>query len=178
MKSTLRPLIRFFLGCSLWLLAFSSFGWAESPRTSQHAMSRLLLEKFKIGKDITGEAGPVGSESSSDQSWKNSEILSYSKTHGAFKGVELNGATIKQDKKATVSLYGRYIPFASILNGDVPAPAEGQAFLTTIRKYTTRPSSTAETRFRPSRQQDVVEPRATSLLAPLPSSPPPAYPQH
>jgi lipid-binding SYLF domain-containing protein len=112
---------------------------------TQHAMNQFLSEKFKVGKDVTGEAGPVSSATSSDQGWKNSEILSYSKSHGAFKGVELHGASVKQDKKATVSLYGRYIPFGSILAGNVPAPAESEAFLTTVGKYTTKASPPGNT---------------------------------
>jgi lipid-binding SYLF domain-containing protein len=103
---------------------------------NQNALNRLLLQKFKVGTDVTGQAGPVGSEASGDPSWKQADILSYSRSRGAFRGIDFKGIAVRQDKNATVALYGRYIPFASILTGKVPAPAVSETFLTTIRKYT------------------------------------------
>ena len=114
----------------------------------QSAIERLLARKFKVGANIPGKAGPVGPDASGDTEWKNSEILSYSKSHGVFAGVDLNGASLKQDKDATVELYGRYIPFASILAGKVPPTANSANFLATVRKYTSEASRTREGRLR------------------------------
>lgn len=102
----------------------------------QGALDRLLASKFKIGANISGKPGPVGLDVRSDNDWKNSEILSYSKSRGAFAGVDLSGASLKQDKDATVELYSRYIPFASVLEGKVPPTANSTNFLATVRKYT------------------------------------------
>jgi SH3 domain-containing YSC84-like protein 1 len=102
-----------------------------------NALNHLLSSKFKTGSNILGTAGPVGSETSTNNDWKNSEILSYSKSRGAFAGVDLKGAAVKQDKDATISLYGKYIPFASILAGKIHPPASSHLFLATIRRYTT-----------------------------------------
>ena len=99
-------------------------------------MQHLLTSKFKIGAEASGAAGPVGRQASGDTDWKmKSEILSYSRTRGAFTGIDLNGASVKQDKDETAVMYGKVIPFNALLSGKVPAPAISKNFLSTIRKY-------------------------------------------
>jgi lipid-binding SYLF domain-containing protein len=99
-------------------------------------MQHLLTSKFKIGAEASGAAGPVGRQASGDTDWKmKSEILSYSRTRGAFAGIDLNGASVKQDKDETAVMYGKVIPFTALLSGKVPAPAISKNFLSTIRKY-------------------------------------------
>lgn len=103
---------------------------------NQKGMDHLLSSKFKIGAEATGAAGPVGRQAAGDTDWKmKAEILSYSRARGAFAGINLNGASIKQDKDETAVLYGKYIPFESLLAGKVPAPASSSTFLATVRKY-------------------------------------------
>ncbi len=102
---------------------------------NRDAANRLLSSTLKIGGDVSGTAGPVGPDVSNNPEWRNSEILSYSKSRGAFAGIDLKGAALKQDKSATIGLYGRYIPFGSILSGKVRPPADSDTFLTAIRKY-------------------------------------------
>src|SRR5215469_5120842 len=89
-----------------------------------------------MGTNASGKPGPVGAETSKETDWKNSEVLGYSRSHGAFAGINLKGAVFKQDKNSTIGLYGKYIPFASILSGKVRVPPESHSFLATIRKYT------------------------------------------
>jgi SH3 domain-containing YSC84-like protein 1 len=102
---------------------------------NRDAANRLLSSTLKIGGDVSGTAGPVGTDVSNNPEWRNSEILSYSKSRGAFAGIDVKGAALKQDKNATIDLYGRYIPFGSILSGKVRPPADSATFLTAIRKY-------------------------------------------
>jgi SH3 domain-containing YSC84-like protein 1 len=99
-------------------------------------MQHLLSSKFKIGAEASGAAGPVGRQAAGDTDWKmKSEILSYSRSRGAFAGINLNGASIKQDKDETAVLYSKVVPFTAILSGRVPAPAVARNFLSTVRKY-------------------------------------------
>jgi lipid-binding SYLF domain-containing protein len=63
------------------------------------------------------------------------EVLSYSRSRGAFIGIDLNGAVVKQDKDETALLYGKFIPFETILSGKVPPPDVAQTFLATVQKY-------------------------------------------
>lgn len=99
-------------------------------------MQHLLTSKFKIGAEASGAAGPVGRQAAGSTDWKmKSEILSYSRSRGAFAGINLNGASVKQDKDETAVMYGKVIPFNALLSGKVPAPAISKNFLSTIRKY-------------------------------------------
>ncbi len=103
---------------------------------NQKGMDHLLSSKFKIGAEITGAAGPVGRQAAADTDWKmKAEVLSYSRSRGAFVGIDLNGAAIKQDKDETALLYGKFIPFEDILSGKIPAPSTAETFLATVRKY-------------------------------------------
>ena len=103
---------------------------------NQKGMDHLLSSKFKIGAEISGAAGPVGRQAAADTDWKmKSEVLTYSRSRGAFAGIDLNGATIKQDKDETALLYGKFFPFEAILSGKVPSPAVAQTFLAAVRKY-------------------------------------------
>ena len=98
-------------------------------------VQKLLSSKFKIGADASAAAGPIGRAASADTNWKlDSEILTYSRAKGLFAGLELNGASIKQDDDTTRELYGRVIPFQTILSGKVPAPAATRTFVSEISK--------------------------------------------
>jgi lipid-binding SYLF domain-containing protein len=100
----------------------------------QNAFSRLLLRKLRIGKDVAGSPGPAQGAGHND-TWRESPILSYSQSHGIFAGIDLRGTTIRQDKKATASLFERYIPILSILSGEVPPTRESRVFLAALGKY-------------------------------------------
>lgn len=103
---------------------------------NQRGMDHLLTSKFKIGAEASGAAGPVGRQVAGDTDWKmKAEVLTYSRSRGAFAGIDLNGAAIKQDKDETAVLYGKYIPFQTVLSGHVTAPESASTFLSTVRKY-------------------------------------------
>jgi SH3 domain-containing YSC84-like protein 1 len=103
---------------------------------NQKGMDHLLSSKFKIGAEATGAAGPVGREVEGDTDWKlKAEILTYSRARGLFAGIDLNGASIKQDRDETAVLYGKILPFQIILSGKVTPPTSSKIFLATIRKY-------------------------------------------
>ena len=108
---------------------------------NQRGMDHLLSSKFKLGAEISGAAGPVGRQASGETDWKmKAEVLSYSRSRGAFVGIDLNGAVIKQDKDETALLYGKFIPFETILSAKVLPPAVAETFLATVRKYASEAS--------------------------------------
>ena len=103
---------------------------------NKKGMDALLSSKFKIGADISAAAGPVGREGEASTDWKmKSEILTYSRARGIFAGIDLSGAKISQDKDDTRLLYGKMIPFSTILSGKVPPPKASEPFLAAVRKY-------------------------------------------
>jgi lipid-binding SYLF domain-containing protein len=61
------------------------------------------------------------------------EILTYSRAKGAFAGLTLEGASIRQDSDSRHAMYGRKLTTLALLLGKVPAPAAAQPFLAEIR---------------------------------------------
>jgi SH3 domain-containing YSC84-like protein 1 len=103
---------------------------------NQKGMDDLLSSKFKIGGDASAAAGPVGREAAADTDWKmKAEILSYSRARGVFAGVDLSGSKVAQDRDETHILYGKMVPFATILNGKIAPPHGSEPFLAAVRKY-------------------------------------------
>jgi lipid-binding SYLF domain-containing protein len=103
---------------------------------NQQGMDNLLSSKFKLGAEGSVAAGPIGRQAEGSTDWKmKSQVLTYSRARGVFAGLELNGAAIKQDNDETRVLYGKFVPFAAILSGKVPAPAGTEAFVAAVRKY-------------------------------------------
>ena len=113
---------------------------------NDNGMERMFSSKFKIGADASAAAGPVGRHVQGETDWKmRAEVLTYSRARGLFAGVTVNGASITQDKDGTRILYGRMIPSAQILKGQVKAPEGSHTFLATVRKYgTTEANAAAE----------------------------------
>jgi len=63
------------------------------------------------------------------------QVLTYSRARGVFAGINLNGAKISQDRDETHVLYGKMVPFATILSGKVSPPNGSEPFLAAVRKY-------------------------------------------
>jgi len=105
---------------------------------NDNGMEKMLSSKFKIGADASAAAGPVGRHVQGETDWKmRAEVLTYSRARGAFAGVTVNGASITQDKDGTRILYGRMIPSAQILKGQVKAPEGSHKFMAAVKKYGT-----------------------------------------
>jgi lipid-binding SYLF domain-containing protein len=103
---------------------------------NKKGMDALLSSKFKIGADASAAAGPVGRAGEASTDWKmKSELLTYSRARGIFAGIDLSGAKVSQDKDETRILYGKMVPFATILGGKVTPPAGSEPFLAAVRKY-------------------------------------------
>jgi len=104
---------------------------------NDNGMQNLLSSKFKLGVDGSVAAGPVGRHAEGSTDWKmRSEVLTYSRARGLFAGVTVNGASITQDKDATRELYGRLVPFKTILTGAVATPQNAESFVSSVRKAT------------------------------------------
>ncbi len=116
---------------------------------NENGMKNLLASKFKLGGDASVAAGPVGRHAAAGTDWKmRAEVLTYSRARGAFAGLSLSGAVIKQHTDDTRAFYGRMIPFRSILTGEITPPADARKFLDALAKYcgAPAPQKTAEKR--------------------------------
>ncbi len=74
---------------------------------NENAVDSLLADKFEIGGEGSVAAGPVGRSASASTDVKlNAQILSYSRSKGAFAGLELKGVVIKPDNEDNLQVYG------------------------------------------------------------------------
>jgi lipid-binding SYLF domain-containing protein len=117
---------------------------------NDQGMQHLLSSKFKLGADASAAAGPVGRDAAADTDWKmRAEVLTYSRARGVFAGIDLNGASITQDKDETRLLYGRFEPFSDILNGKVRAKESSEPFLAAVRRYSSQAKEHSELKTTP-----------------------------
>ena len=109
---------------------------------NEHAVDSLLSDKFEIGGEGSAAAGPVGrSASASTDARMNAQILSYSRSKGAFAGLELKGVVIKPDNENNNQVYG--MTARDILTGgskiSMQTMPEGvRIFPDTLSRYSTR----------------------------------------
>jgi len=98
-------------------------------------VQRLLSSNFQIGADASAAAGPVGRHAEAGTDWKlDTEILTYSRAKGAFAGLTLEGASLRQDSDSEHAIYGRNVTTRAILSGKVAAPSAAKPFLAEIRE--------------------------------------------
>jgi SH3 domain-containing YSC84-like protein 1 len=103
---------------------------------NDRGMQALLKSKFKIGGDASAAAGPVGRAGQAATDWKmNAELLSYSRNKGLFAGIDLDGASVSQNKEDTEVYYSAPQNFESVLRGDVAPPAGAVPFVQTVAHY-------------------------------------------
>jgi lipid-binding SYLF domain-containing protein len=103
---------------------------------NDHALQSLLSDKFKIGADASVAAGPVGRHAAAGTDIKlNAEILSYSRSKGAFAGLSVNGAVVQADQSGDKAMYGSNVTRQEILNGKVAVPKPAQSLLKELAKY-------------------------------------------
>ena len=86
---------------------------------------KLLHDSTKLGADASAAAGPVGRSAEGATDLRlHAEILTYSRSRGAFAGVSLDGQMFKQDTDSNDKLYGRKVaPVDILFKGAVPPPA-------------------------------------------------------
>ena len=105
-------------------------------------LEHLLSSKFQISGEGSAAAGPVGRHASAGTDWKlNTEMLTYSRSKGAFAGVTLEGAVVEQDNDSTKAVYGKEVPFREVLTGKVPVPSPGEKFVAAVTKATSKASA-------------------------------------
>jgi SH3 domain-containing YSC84-like protein 1 len=109
---------------------------------NENAVESLLKDNFEIGGEGSAAAGPVGrSASASTDARLNAQILSYSRSKGAFAGLELKGVVIKPDNEDNLQVYG--MNARDILTGankiSMDAMPEGvRVFPQTLGRYSRR----------------------------------------
>jgi len=100
---------------------------------NDQGFQHLLSSKFALTGEGSVAAGPVGRHASAGTDWKmNTEVLTYSRSRGAFAGITLEGAVIQQDDDSTRAIYGKRMMFRKILSGKVSTPESAEAFVKAV----------------------------------------------
>ncbi len=125
-------------------LTGGSFGWQIGGQSTdlvlvamnQHGLQDMLKSKFKLGADAAASAGPVGrnAQASTDASMR-AEFLTYSRSHGLFAGLDLDGTVLSQNADDTRTEYGADVPFDVVLHGNKTVPENATAFVRTVAHY-------------------------------------------
>src|SRR5438094_7388320 len=101
---------------------------------NEQGFQHLLSSKFALTGEGSVAADPVGRHASAGTDWKmNTEMLTYSRSKGAFAGLTLAGAVVEQDNDSTEAIYGKDVPFRKILLGNVRPPATAAPFMQAVK---------------------------------------------
>jgi|SRR5688572_6220133 len=107
---------------------------------SQAGADKLMKSKFTIGGEGSAMAGPVGAKASTNsEALMKAEMLTYSRSKGAFAGVTLNGSSMKPDDDDNKKLYGKEVKHEEILQDKIPAPATAKELIATLTRYSVVP---------------------------------------
>ena len=103
---------------------------------NKRGAEKLLSSKFTLGADASVAGGPVGRTSSANTDAKmQAQILTYSRTRGAFAGVALDGATLRPDEDTNAELYGSKLSNQTIVMGKTRSPAAASGLTAALTKY-------------------------------------------
>jgi lipid-binding SYLF domain-containing protein len=104
---------------------------------NRRGVEKLLSDKVNLGADASIAAGPVGRTASASTDAKlSAEILAYSRSQGAFAGINLSGGVLRPEKSANANAYGTASPKEVLFGTEVKAPSEAQAFLRSLGSET------------------------------------------
>ncbi|MFA9497158.1 MAG: lipid-binding SYLF domain-containing protein, partial [Deltaproteobacteria bacterium] len=87
---------------------------------TQKAVDKLLTSSFKLGGDASISAGPVGGGAKSNVM---TDIISYTRSKGAYVGVSLEGAVIATRAQWNQAYYGKAVtPVEILVENSVSSP--------------------------------------------------------
>jgi SH3 domain-containing YSC84-like protein 1 len=106
---------------------------------NERGMQRLLNTKFTLGGDATVAAGPVGRDATAQtDALMTAEILSWSRSHGVFAGVSLDGSTLRNDIDVNTEMYGKPWENKQILSSGLAPPTGAGKLIAALNKYSPR----------------------------------------
>ena len=106
------------------------------------AVSGLMKDKFELGAEAGVAGGPVGREASAGtDALMEAKILSYSRSHGVFAGVNLKGIVIRPEDDLNYAVYNKAA--RSLLIEDAPAGSETEEGLSAFPQAISRSAKTS-----------------------------------
>jgi lipid-binding SYLF domain-containing protein len=103
---------------------------------NESGMRQLLESKFTLDAGAGVAAGPIGrSTQASTDAQLTAGILAWSRSRGAFAGMTVGGATLRNDLDENEELYGKRLTNKEILTGAVRPPAAASELLAALNKF-------------------------------------------
>ena len=98
------------------------------------SFKHLMRDKVTLGVDASAAGGPKGRTASAEtNATMKAEILTYSRSRGAFAGISLKGAVLRPDNDANKSLYGRPVEVKELVEHEnVAIPAAARKFVASV----------------------------------------------
>jgi SH3 domain-containing YSC84-like protein 1 len=101
----------------------------------KNGVDQILNGKTKLGGNAAAAAGPTGTAATGyNAGAMSADVLTYSRTKGAFAGVSLEGASMDTDTTANRRLYGKDITAKAIVTGDQEVPAAAKSLVDLLNK--------------------------------------------
>ena len=99
---------------------------------TQKGLDSLMSSSFKVGADASASAGPVGAGTGATVS---SDLVVYSRSKGAFAGVDVSGSGIKPSEDYKKAYYRKdFTPIDIIVKGAVHNPAANAPLTSKVEK--------------------------------------------
>lgn len=102
---------------------------------SRRGAERLMSSKFTLGGEASAAAGPVGRNATAlTDAQMSAEILSWSRSRGVYAGLNLSGATIREDATANQVIYGKQMSTRTVLSSDGLKAPKADDFIAELNK--------------------------------------------
>jgi SH3 domain-containing YSC84-like protein 1 len=104
---------------------------------NRRGVDKLLEDKVSLGADASVAAGPVGrAAGAATDAQLGAEMLSYSRSHGVFAGIDLSGGVLRPDKDADARAYGNDVTARDVVTGAkrVAVLAAADPFMRALRQ--------------------------------------------
>ncbi len=106
---------------------------------NERGVKRLSQSKFTLGADASVAAGPVGRQATAEtDALMTAEILTWSRSRGAFAGISLQGATLRPDHKANTEMYKQSWGIKEIVSSGLEPTEPGRELVKLLNKYSAR----------------------------------------
>lgn len=102
---------------------------------NRRGVNKLLQNNVSLGADVSLAAGPVGrSAHAATDAQLTAQMLSYSRSHGFFAGIDLSGGVLRPDIEADARAYGPDVTALEIVHGSrkVVMPAAAGWFVRAV----------------------------------------------
>jgi SH3 domain-containing YSC84-like protein 1 len=109
---------------------------------NERGMKHLASSKFTLGAEANAAAGPVGRDATAQtDAMMSAEILSWSRSRGAFAGISLSGATLRNDLDENKAMYGQRWTNKEVFASGLKPPAGARKLIAQLNKYSPRKAS-------------------------------------